>query len=168
MCIRLRLKVSMSALALETPAAFRSTLCLLTQSYALQACTNSYVTPNTNGRQTVTIDIVLSCFNMLHCKRPISISLHVISSDLLTLPLSLCRTVQQFHTFSPTHSRSHALKMAIDNMCQLEALITRLDQDRAALQQPVDTSPRTPNTISTQFNAADNIERQLHVNGHCI
>lgn len=58
--------------------------------------------------------------------------------------------------------------MATDNMRQLEALINRLDQDRAALQRPVDTSPRTPNTISTQFNAADNIERQLRVDGHRI
>jgi hypothetical protein len=58
--------------------------------------------------------------------------------------------------------------MATDNMRQLEALMDRLDRDRAAVQRPVDTSPRTPNTISTHFNAADNIERQLRVDGHRI
>ncbi|KAF7510980.1 hypothetical protein GJ744_005526 [Endocarpon pusillum] len=51
-------------------------------------------------------------------------------------------------------------------MRQLEALLSRLARDRAALQRPVDISPRTPNTISTKFNAADKIERQLRVDGH--
>lgn len=58
--------------------------------------------------------------------------------------------------------------MATDNICQLEALVNRLKQDRAALRRPVDISPRTPNTISTHFNGADQIERQLRADGHRI
>lgn len=116
-----------------------------------------------------TIDAVLGYFNLLHRKHPTSISLRgVSSSDPLTLPLSLRPTGRRFHTFSCTHSRRHASKMAIDNIRQLEALMNRLDQDRAALQQPADISPRTPNTISTQFNAADHIARQLRIDGHRI
>ena len=58
--------------------------------------------------------------------------------------------------------------MATDQLRQLESLMNRLDQDRAASQQPADISSRTPNTVSTKFNAADSIERQLHADGHRV
>ncbi|KAB5549642.1 hypothetical protein GE09DRAFT_1223464 [Coniochaeta sp. 2T2.1] len=59
-----------------------------------------------------------------------------------------------------------------DNLRQLEALLHRLDQDRAAAtqQQPADNdiSPRTPNTISASSNAADKIDQHLRADGHCL
>lgn len=57
-----------------------------------------------------------------------------------------------------------------DNLRQLEALLHRLDHDRAAAslqQQPADgISPRTPNTISASSNAADKVDRHLRADGH--
>lgn len=107
-----------------------------------------------------TIDAVLSYFDLLHRKCPTSISLRgVTSCDHLTLPLSLRRTGRRFHTFSCTHIRSHASKMATDNMRQLESLMHRLDQDRAAIQRPADTLLATPtpsppsSTLPTILNA---------------
>ncbi|KAI1097326.1 hypothetical protein F4804DRAFT_339302 [Jackrogersella minutella] len=49
--------------------------------------------------------------------------------------------------------------MVTDNLCQLEALMNRLNQDRASLQHPVGVSPRTRSTISADSNAAEKIER---------
>ena len=55
-----------------------------------------------------------------------------------------------------------------NNMRQLEALMYRMDEMRAAHQRPEDRSPRTPNNIFTQNNAADQLERQLRADGHRI
>ncbi|XDG02513.1 hypothetical protein ABKA04_002128 [Annulohypoxylon sp. FPYF3050] len=110
-----------------------------------------------------TIDAIRSRFHLLHRRRQASIPLYAATS-------SYSLTDRQFHTFNYTHSRgrSYPLKMATDNLRQLEALMNRLDQDRAALQQPSDVSSRTPNTISTTFNTADQIERHLRADGHRI
>ncbi|KAI2621219.1 hypothetical protein GGR54DRAFT_600592 [Hypoxylon sp. NC1633] len=108
-----------------------------------------------------TIDAVRSHLDLLHRRRHTSISLCAVTSS--DPPAD-----RQFRTFSCTHSRSHASKMATENLRQLEALMNRLDQDRAALQRPVDLSRRTPNTISTDSNPADKIERHLRADGHRI
>ncbi|KAI1114377.1 hypothetical protein F5Y14DRAFT_175525 [Nemania sp. NC0429] len=77
------------------------------------------------------------------------------------------RADRRLHTLAIIHpNTNHVSRMAMDNLRQLEALISRLDQERAALQQPVSVSLRTPNTISTDFNAADKIERDLRADGH--
>ncbi|KAL9618372.1 MAG: hypothetical protein Q9160_006880 [Pyrenula sp. 1 TL-2023] len=58
--------------------------------------------------------------------------------------------------------------MATNELRQLEALRSRLARDHAALLKPTDVSPRTPDTISTDFNMADQIERHLRTDGHRI
>ncbi|KAI1503107.1 hypothetical protein F5X99DRAFT_426448 [Biscogniauxia marginata] len=108
-----------------------------------------------------TVDAVRSHLDLLHRRRHTSISLYAVAS-------SGPPADRRLRTFSCTHSRSHASEMATDNLRQLEALMKRPDQDRAALRQPVDLSPRTPNTISADFNAADEIERHLRADGHRI
>ncbi|KAI8945178.1 hypothetical protein F4801DRAFT_569309 [Xylaria longipes] len=120
--------------------------------------------------RSAAVDAVRSSLALLHRECPTSISLRgLASSDPLTQALSpgLCRADRRLHTLRRTHvSRSHVSGMATDNLRQLEALMSRLDQDRAALQQPTDVSRRTPNTISTDSNAADKIERHLRADGH--
>lgn len=117
-----------------------------------------------------TIDAVRSYLALLDRSRPTGISLRVVaSSDPLSIPLSLRRADRRLHTFSHIqNSRGHASEMATDSLRQLETIMSRLDRDHAALQQPADVSPRTPNTIYTDFNAADKIERQLRADGHRI
>lgn len=58
--------------------------------------------------------------------------------------------------------------MTTDYLIQIEALMSRIAEMRAAHQEPRDISPRTPDTISTQSNSADNIERGLRADGHRI
>ncbi|KAI0907581.1 hypothetical protein F4823DRAFT_626205 [Ustulina deusta] len=117
------------------------------------------------------VDAVRGYLAFLHRQRPTSISHRALASfDPLTQALSpgLCRA-DRLHTLRCTHlSRRHVSGMATDNLRQLEALMSRLDRDRAALQQPADVSRRTPNTIYTQFNEADKIERHLRADGHRI
>ncbi len=114
-------------------------------------------------------DAIRSYLALLHRRRATSIAFRTTASSDSPTPPNPLRRADRLPTFSRTHiSRRHSSEMATDNLRQLEALMSRLDRDRAVLQRPADTSPRTPNTISTDFNAADKIERHLHADGHRI
>lgn len=65
-------------------------------------------------------------------------------------------------------SYASAQQTTTDQLRQFEDLLQRLQERSAALRRPQDISPRTPRTVSTHFNAADNIERQLRADGHTV
>ncbi|KAB5578707.1 hypothetical protein GE09DRAFT_558677 [Coniochaeta sp. 2T2.1] len=119
--------------------------------------------------RSTTIAAFRSFSALLTCKRPTSISLRVATSLSLT-PANL-----PHHPFNRTYTSPSSRPISTmststnDNLRQLEALLHRLDQDRAATQQQQpadDISPRTPNTISASSNAADKIDRHLRADGH--
>ncbi|KAI1733516.1 hypothetical protein F4680DRAFT_454891 [Xylaria scruposa] len=121
-------------------------------------------------RSVAAIDAVCSYLAPLRRQRATSIVLRGLASSgpfAQGRSPGFSRADRRLHTLGIVHSNTnHVSGMATDDLRQLEALMSRLDQDRTALQQPVNVSRRTPNTISTDFNAADKIERHLRADGH--
>ena len=56
---------------------------------------------------------------------------------------------------------------ASDEDAQPQAMIDNLERGQVRLRQPGDTSTRTPETIITSHNDADNLEWDLQDDGHC-